>query len=265
MAKKNPMHAVKGKKGTKKSVPRKKKKKKNSTLQIKWIVGSAFVISIIAVVFFFTRELKPLTTSAFRKTVPEGFQSIGLDVSHHQGVIDWEKLMKTKGFDSLIHFVYCKATEGNTHFDKQWVTNRTVLNEMGIPNGAYHFFIPKDDPLPQAVHFLNRWVKRDIDLPPVLDVETEGISDEDMIAKMKVWLDYVEKKSGMRPIIYTSLHYYETKFQNDFLNYRFWVAAYSRKPRCIDDKRIIHWQYSESARLPGISEKVDLNVSKLKF
>ena len=260
------MHAVKGKKKkTQKSVPRKRKKKRNSNSSIKWILGGSFLTSIIAIAFFVSREVKPLTTSSFRKTVPEGFQSIGLDVSHHQGVIDWEKLMKTEGFDSLIHFVYCKATEGNTHFDKQWVTNRTVLNEMGIPNGAYHFFTPTDPPLPQAEHFLNRWVKRDIDLPPVLDVETPGLSDEDLIAKMKIWLNYVEKESGMRPIIYTSLHYYETKFQNDFLNYKFWVAAYSRKPSCIDDKRIIHWQYSESARLPGVREKVDLNVSKLRF
>ncbi len=266
MAKKNPMQAVKSKKkANKKSAHSKKKRKKNSNIKIKWILGSALLVGILVSIFFYTRAIKPLTTSAFRKTIPEGFQAIGLDVSHHQGVIDWEKLLKVEGFDSLIHFVYCKATEGNTHFDKQWVTNRTVLNEMGIPNGAYHFFTPKDPPLPQAVHFLNRWVKRDIDLPPVLDVETEGFSDEDLISKMKIWLDYVEKQSGMRPIIYTSLHFYETKFQHEFLNYKFWIAAYSKKPACIDDKRIIHWQFSESARLPGISEKVDLNVSKLKF
>lgn len=265
MAKKNPMHAVKRKKKVVKNAPKRKSKKNKNNALLKWILGIAFFISIVGVVFFVVRDVKPLTTSSFRKTVPTGFQSIGLDISHHQGEIDWEKLMTESGFDSLIHFVYCKATEGNTHFDKQWVRNRSILNEMGIPNGAYHFFTPTDPPLPQAEHFLNRWVKRDIDLPPVLDVETEGFSDADLIEKMKIWLDFVEKKSGMRPIIYTSLHYYKTKFQNDFKNYKFWVAAYSRKPDCIEDSRIIHWQYSESARLPGIREKVDLNVSKLKF
>ena len=265
MAKKNPMYAVKSKSRTKKSPSKRKKKKAKKQAGIKWLLGLSLVVSIIGVTLFFIREIKPLSVSSFRKSVPEGFQSIGLDVSHHQGVINWEKLMTESGFDTLIHFVYCKATEGNTHFDREWVTNRTILNEMGIPNGAYHFFTPTDPPLPQAEHFLNRWVRRDIDLPPVLDVETEGFSDEDLIAKMKIWLDHVEKVSGMRPIIYTSLHYYETKFQKEFLNYKFWVAAYSRKPSCIDDKRIIHWQYSESARLPGIKEKVDLNVSKLKF
>lgn len=262
MAKKNPMHAVKGKK--KKTTSRRKKKEKNS-LKIKLILGFSLLVSITASILFYTKEMKPLNSNTFRETVPTGFASIGLDVSHHQGEIDWKKLMTESGFDTLIHFVYCKATEGNTHFDRQWVRNRSILNEMGIPNGAYHFFTSKEPAIPQAEHFLNRWVKRDIDLPPVLDVETEGLSDQQLIENMKIWLDYVEKKSGMRPIIYTSLHYFETKFKNVFLDYKFWVAAYSRIPSCIDDKRIIHWQYSESGRLPGIREKVDLNVSKLNF
>lgn len=265
MAKKNPMHAVKPKKKAKKPASKRKRKNKKGSSNIKWILGIALVASIVAIIFFFMREIKPLNSKSFRETVPEGFASIGIDVSHHQGEIDWEKLMTKSGFDTLIHFVYCKATEGNTHFDRQWVRNRSILNEMGIPNGAYHFFTSKEPAIPQAQHFLNRWVKRDIDLPPVLDVETEGFSDAELIASMKVWLDYVEKMSGMRPIIYTSLNYFETKFQNDFLNYKFWIAAYSKRPACIDDKRIIHWQYSESERLPGIREKVDLNVSKLNF
>ncbi len=259
------MHAVKRKKKTNRSISKRKKSKNKSSSKIKWMLGLSLFVSMFLIALFLYRDIKPLSISSFRKSVPEGFQSIGLDVSHHQGEINWQKLMTESGFDTLIHFVYCKATEGNTHFDRQWVRNRSILNEMGIPNGAYHFFIPTDPPIPQAVHFLNRWVKRDIDLPPVLDVETEGFSDTDLIAKMKIWLDYIEKTSGMRPVIYTSLHFYETKFQNEFLNYKFWIAAYSKKPSCIDDMRIIHWQYSESARLPGISEKVDLNVSKLEF
>jgi lysozyme len=265
MAKKNPMYAVKAKQKTKNKTPKKKQKKGKGSSNIKWILGISLTISLAAIIFFFMREIKPLTSNTFRETVPKGFASIGLDVSHHQGEIDWKKLMTDSGFDTLIHFVYCKATEGNTHFDRQWVRNRSILNEMGIPNGAYHFFTPKEPAIPQAEHFLNRWVKRDIDLPPVLDVETEGFSDQELIANMKMWLDYVEKKSGMRPIIYTSLNYFETKFQNEFLNYKFWIAAYSRIPACIEDKRIVHWQYSESGRLPGIREKVDLNVSKLSF
>jgi lysozyme len=81
---------------------------------------------------------------------------------------------------------------------------------------------------------------------------------------MRLWLKRVEKKTGLRPIIYTSLHLYETKFQNDLKDYKFWIASYSRRPAQLDtDQRIIHWQYSSEGRLPGIDHRIDMNVSKI--
>lgn len=260
---KNPMNSVR-KKPSKPRVRSLKCSKKKKT-SLSWLTILFLLLGTTGIIYFVFYEKKELNIASFRKQVPEGFQSIGLDVSHHQGKIDWEKLMQKNGFDTLIHFVYCKATEGHTHYDTKWKHNRESLNNLGIPNGAYHFFSTKEAPLPQVNHFLSVWKKRDIDLPPVLDVETEGISDEDLIQKMTIWLEEVEKRTGFRPIIYTSLNFYETKFKDHFLNYRFWIAAYSRKPSCIEDSRIIHWQYTETGRLPGIHEYVDLNVSKLTF
>lgn len=263
MSPKNPMQAVRRKRRrTSTAAPKRRKKQKSSGKWI-WILGMLVVGGIIT--YLGLQDRRPMSPASFRKTVPEGFAAIGIDVSHHQGNIDWEKLFTESGYDSLIYFVYCKATEGHTHIDTKWERNRKALNNLGIPNGAYHFFQPKDPPRPQAAHFLDHWKKRDIDLPPVLDVETEGLSDEDLIAKMKIWLTEIELHSGMRPVIYTSLNFYETKFQDDFKDYKFWIAAYSRKPDCIADERIIHWQYSESGKLPGCKEKVDINVSKLNF
>lgn len=257
------MNAVRKKKPVRK--PARRKKKKSTSRRWRWPAIFGIVIAATGIFYYLVTDRKPMNAFSFRQSVPKGFPSIGIDVSHHQGDIDWKKLLNESGFDTLIQFVYCKATEGNTHLDTKWLRNRGILNNLGIPNGAYHFFIPTDPPRPQAAHFLNIWKKRDIDLPPVLDVETEGFSDEDLIAKMKIWLEVVEQKSGMRPIIYTSLHFYQTKFQDAFPDHKFWIAAYSRKPECIDDSRIVHWQYSETGKLPGVREKVDLNVSKLIY
>ena len=55
------------------------------------------------------------------------------------------------------------------------------------------------------------------------------------------------------------------KFKNFFPDHKFWIAAYSKRPNSIIDKRILHWQYSENGILPGIEEDVDLNVSKVPF
>lgn len=250
----------------------KKRKKKTATRKKK---GGGnpfrylFVLLLAACgmgIFWYYKEKKiPLPPHEFKASLPEGFQSIGIDVSHHQGHIDWKKIFEQSAYDTLISFVYCKATEGLDHVDTKWEHNRKSLNELGVINGAYHFFRPKTPALEQAVHFLKHWKPRDVDLPPALDVEVEGIDDEDLIANMKIWLEYVEKETGRRPIIYTSLNFYETKFAEEFTDYRFWIAAYSRRPANIADKRIIHWQYSEVGRIPTIKWNVDLNASKLTF
>lgn len=241
---------------------RKKKTKSRSVLI--WITLGVISLSI-AYLYFYSPFCRKINKTAFFDSIPKGYNSFGIDVSHHQGEIDWELLFDKEEYDTIIKFVYCKATEGCTHIDTRWNKNRLSLNNRGILNGAYHFFQSKEKPRPQVDHFLNHWSKREVDLPPVLDVENEGLSDKDLRAKMTIWLEEVEKKTGMRPIIYTSLHFFKTKFVHFFPDYKFWIASYNREPDCIIDKRIIHWQYSESGTLPGIDQKVDLNVSKTLY
>ena len=201
----------------------------------------------------------------FNSKIPEGYNSLGIDVSHHQGEINWNSLFDTVRVKPNIDFVYVKATEGKDHLDTQWKYNRKKLIELGINHGAYHFFQSKKLPIPQAKHFLNHWKPNDQDLPPVLDVETEGFDDEDLRHKVKRWVTIVEEQSGMRPIIYTSLSFYQKKFKGHFPNHKFWIASYSRNPKIEKDPAILHWQFTESATLPYHSTLVDLNVSKLNF
>jgi lysozyme len=240
-----------------------RKKSRKSTKRWWWLL---IPLGIVGFVWFWYRaETKVETPEHFTKIIPEGYLSVGIDISHHQGEIDWENLLSEKGFDTLIDFVYCKVTEGSDHLDTQWGRNREILNAKGVLNGAYHYLSTKTPPRPQAAFFLENWDEREIDLPPVLDVEDEGFSDEDLIAKMRIWLTEVERVCGRRPVIYTSLNFYETKFRNQFPGYKFWLAAYSREPQYMTDDAVIHWQFSESGRLPGIDGFVDLNVSKLEL
>lgn len=246
---------------SRKSTSSRKKKSSSKTVFLTFLLLGLIGLGV----YYYSRDYKTVTKESVVDSIPEGFPSFGIDVSHHQGEIDWEKLFVNERYDTIIQFVYCKATEGSDHLDSRWASNHTLLQKLNIPHGAYHFFSPKSPPRPQAKHFLANWKKSNLDLPPVLDVESEGFSDKDLIAKMKIWLTEIENQSGMRPIIYTSLHFFETKFKRDFPDYKFWIAAYSRKPDCMDDSRIIHWQYSETGELPGISEKVDFNVSKIRY
>jgi lysozyme len=249
----------------KRIVVNKKKGKKSSKKVISYSVFGLMLGLVVLTFYYFSKDEDALKRKHVIESIPDGFPAFGIDVSHHQGKINWEKLLVKQQYDTIIQFVYCKVTEGSDHTDTQWERNRKILRKLKMPHGAYHFFNPKSEPRPQAEHFLAHWKKEDLDLPPVLDVETEGFSDEDLIAKMKIWLTVVENKTGMRPIIYCSLNFFETKFMNQFNDYKFWIAAYSRRPKFIEDSRVIHWQYSESGDLPGIDEKVDFNVSKITY
>ena len=265
----NPMHAVKRKPATARRTPAKRstsKKKKKSNKALFIVLGVLLLIGI-GIIVYTQEEEQDVVTSAQEILIqlPKGYKSSGLDVSHHQGEIHWDKLVNITPFDTLIDFVYCKATEGSTHIDGQWETNRTQLNQLGIRNGAYHFLNPNTTSVPQAKHFLTIWKHREIDLPPVLDVEKEATSDKILINNMYDWLEYVERKSGFRPIIYTSYSFYRNKFKNEFKDYQFWIASYDKDPRALSDKRIVHWQFTDNITLPGISEKVDFNVSKRRF
>jgi lysozyme len=176
------------------------------------------------------------------RELPPSFKSHGIDISS-----------------------YCKATEGVSLVDAKYTSNRNKLREYNKAFGVYHFFRPKLDAESQAKHFLSNYTPRGNELSPVLDVETESVSDKKLISGMKVWLELVEKKTGKRPVIYTSYHFYNTKFKNHFKNYQFWIANYSRRSERMTDDRIIHWQYSDRGGIPGIKGPVDLNFSKQEF
>ena len=171
-----------------------KRKRKSSNLLL---IIYASIFAVISLLYYKYQSPYVYTGELKIKALPDSFKSYGIDISHHQGEIDWS-IFKDK-VDSTIRFVYCKATEGTNFIDKQWSENRKQLQKLKIVHGAYHFFSPKKPAKIQATHFLNQYSYKQNDLPPVLDSETEGSSDKELISKMKIWLTEVEEKTGKRP------------------------------------------------------------------
>jgi lysozyme len=213
--------------------------------------------------------LEPRSSIAIKKELiknqPKGFVGFGIDISHHQGEIEWEDLLSNFGFDTIIQFVYIKATEGKDYLDPLFRINQQALNKYGLKNGVYHFYQPNSDPIHQMEWFLSNYMYHPTDLPPVLDVEVYSSKDVEFLKNLKLALVFLEEKTGVRPIVYTSYNLYKHLFINDLKDYKFWIAAYSKMPEHIEDSRIIHWQYTDKGKLPGINGHVDFNVSKMKF
>lgn len=236
-----------------------KRKKRKSGWNI--IFPIIFILGVLLVFLLVKTQFKKSSPNQF-KALPTSFYSYGIDVSHYQGNINWNKVIKG---DSSISFVYCKATEGLELIDRRWKQNREALKQLKVPHGAYHFFRPKLSAKEQANHFLNNYQSIQSDLPPVLDAETIEVSNTQLIIAMKIWLEIVEKKTGKRPLIYTSYHMYSTFLKEAFKDYKFWVANYTYVPSRFKDEQILHWQFTDQGKVNGIKGNVDVNFSKINF
>lgn len=229
------------------------------------IAGATLLGGLLVFGYFVYLQLRPdvpNTSSGFRP-LEHGYYSHGIDVSHYQGDIQWKYVFKKSTVN--ISFVFCKATEGVSIIDDRWLRNRKELLKRNIPMGAYHYFKPNSNPVAQADFFLEHYQARQNDLPPVLDVEEEGNNPISLRNSVKTWLDFVEKETGKRPIIYTNYFLFNSIFKAHFKDYRFWIANYSDQPERLRDERILYWQYTDQGQVPGINGYVDLNMSKVKF
>ena len=182
----------------------------------------------------------------------------GVDVSHHQKVIDWDSVAVKEPVD----FAFVKATEGHDFIDSLFCRNWEDLKRLGIRRGAYHFFRAYGCGDEQAKLFLSQVEMHPGDLAPVLDIEClDGIKPEIMVQEAQIWLDIVEKQLGVKPIIYSNQHFYEAHLEGHFGGFPLWIARYSdEKPSLSSGKNWDFWQFSNEGCIDGICKKVDLNV-----
>ena len=196
---------------------------------------------------------------------PEGYEIHGIDISHHQGTIQWDTLTERALIDDHpIRFIVMKATEGATIVDENFYKNFRKAKDHGFIRGAYHFWSVKSGATAQARYFIRNVKLQSGDLPPVLDVEhkTPNLTDEQFRDSVQRWLDIVEHHYGVKPIIYT---YYKFKTQYlgtpQFDSYPYWIAHYYVDK--VEYEGAWHfWQHTDAGRLPGIKGFVDLNIYK---
>ena len=194
---------------------------------------------------------------------PEGYEIHGIDISHYQGKIDWERL-RNQGMIAgcPVRFVMIKATEGTDRIDPCFRENFEQAYEYGFTRGAYHFYSVHSKAEDQAAFFIRNVKLQNGDLPPVLDVEhkPKKQSDDEFRLSVLKWLDMVEDHYGVKPIIYT---YYKFKMRyladDVFDQYPYWIAHYYVDS--IEYKgEWKFWQHTDVGRLPGIKGYVDFNI-----
>jgi lysozyme len=181
----------------------------------------------------------------------------GIDVSHHQGAVDWTKVAA-----SGVAFAYLKASEGTDWRDRRFAKNWAEVGRAGLARGAYHFFTFCARGAEQAANFLAAAPPTAGALPPVVDVEFVGnckawSSLEDVRAELAVFLSQVEKAWGARPILYLTSEAQERIVRGHFDDQPLWIRSIFGAP---SDGPWRFWQYSETGTVPGVSGLVDLDL-----
>ena len=201
------------------------------------------------------------TYNSFDIKIPKGYNIHGIDVSYYQGKIDWSKVKAMQEDDVNVRFAFIKATEGMFNVDPYFQRNWREAPKAGIICGAYHYFRPKKSGEWQARFFLQTVQFEKGDLPPVVDIEElNNVPASKMRIELQVFLTYIEKKTGVKPIIYTGLSFYKDYLHGYFDEYPLWVAHYHQPKLRVDKAKWHFWQHSDKARISGINHVVDFNA-----
>ncbi|WP_225028474.1 glycoside hydrolase family 25 protein [Xinfangfangia pollutisoli] len=195
---------------------------------------------------------------------PQAFAVHGIDVAKYQGQIDWATA-RANG----VNFAFIKATEGGDRVDERFHDHWRGAGRAGLRRGAYHFFYHCRPASEQAAWFIRHVPKTAGMLPPVLDMEWTPFSPSCTIrrdsatirAEAKVFIAALTRHYGTRPILYTSIDFFEDNEMWKVQGADFWLRAVAKHPQDLyDGHPWTFWQYSSTGLVPGISGKVDLNV-----
>ena len=270
----------------------KKKNRKSSRKSVfnrKWACVLLLLLFSVLLVFFayryrhripyLSRFVNKIEAAHLGVQMPVSANIYGIDVSRHQGMIDWDNVqirynqysrrICKDGNDSLaITFVVAKATEGMTITDTMFERNRDGIRKQGFVFGAYHYFSLVSDPVEQARKYISVANLQKGDLPPILDIEEDEnvrrflkrgtVSAADISAKALLWLKTVEAEMGCIPIIYAPISFRRSYLgSDDFKRYTFWTAHYGVNDTSRDAE---FWQFTEHGSIPGVPEDVDIDV-----
>lgn len=199
----------------------------------------------------------------------------GIDVSYHNGTINWKKV-KADGVDfAIIRVAYRGYENGKLMMDTEALTNMKKANAAGVPIGVYIFSqaVSTTEAVQEANYIVSKIKKYRIDLPVVLDFEYVAVgvgrlykAKLSKAAATNICTAFCKqvKKLGYTPMVYASKSMYEDKtYAADISQkYPIWMAHYTNSTDYTGEYE--YWQYSSSGKVSGIHDRyVDFNFRYL--
>lgn len=192
---------------------------------------------------------------------------MGIDVSDHQGWIDWQQVAQSGVSFVFVRIGYRGYSQGNLFADEYAHYNLTAAREAGLSVGAYFYSqaITPEEASQEAAWCTDFLKDYQIDLPLVFDWEyvsaeaRTGAMDAQSVTQCAQTFCDAVTQAGYEAMIYFNPHlandYYDLTALQD---YDFWLAMYSN---VMDyPNRVDYWQYTDAGSIPGIDSTVDINL-----
>ena len=194
---------------------------------------------------------------------------LGVDVSEHQGYVDWQAL-KDSGFEfAFIRLGYRGyGQEGRICLDREFHRNIQNAQAAGFDVGVYFFAqaVNEEEALEEANFVLQNLEGYTLQLPVVYDPEsilddearTDNVSGEQFTKNTEVFCSAVAD-AGYDPMIYANMLWEAFELDLEELSeYPLWYADYEPAPQTQYHFRF--WQYTNQGQVPGITGNTDLNI-----
>ncbi|MDX8416831.1 glycoside hydrolase family 25 protein [Absicoccus intestinalis] len=191
----------------------------------------------------------------------------GIDVSSHQGSIDWDAVKKSDITFAMIRCGYRGASEGALYEDRAFATNIKAAQAAGLKVGVYWFSsaITVAEAKEEADYVLSLVSAYDLDLPIAFDMErlegqTSRIDDLTKQEKTKIANAFVSrlKKKGYKTLVYGNASWLSNDIQVNKIDSDIWLASYS--DTLTYKKAFTMWQYTQKGSVDGISGSVDIDL-----
>lgn len=223
---------------------------------IKWMLVAGAAIAIAALVVLFVKR------EHFFHDEPKfnlaDYPVRGVDVSNHNGTIDWHKVA-----DADYQFAYIKASEGRTHRDPAFKRNVKSAQQAGLLVGAYHFFRKNREGRDQAQNLLGAIEGLNLDLPLVVDIEdwdNDSWQNDQQVQQRFREMVKALRQAGRRVMIYTNGDGYSKYYRPNFPDMDLWLCSFRSPDKLRHSHGHCIQQYSHWGEVPGVQDDVDLNV-----
>lgn len=195
---------------------------------------------------------------------------LGIDVSHHNGKIDWSYVKKNGKKFAIIKAQY----ESKGHrVDEYFERNYKGAGENGLMRGVYIYIARTSvsDPLGDAKALLEKLNGRDLEYGIWLDLEDKNIRylGKEGLEQLAYTYANVFRAAGYFVGIYCNLDWYNNLMSNNLKkDFDFWIARYPKNDTgnynpnsSLKPKKIaVAWQFTSKANVPGCKTHVDVNV-----